>query len=99
MRILMLLLTCIIPTAWAAADTSPTQDATAAPRGQLLYEQQCTVCHTSVAHLRDKRKATNRAELTAWVTRWATTSHLDWTSDEIGAVVDYLDARFYKFSK
>jgi mono/diheme cytochrome c family protein len=99
MRKLMLLLICLTPTAWAAADTAPKQDASAAPRGQLLYAQQCTSCHTSMAHLRDKRKATNRAELTTWVTRWATELHLDWQSDEIDAVADYLDSRFYKFSK
>jgi mono/diheme cytochrome c family protein len=67
-------------------------------RGQLLYEHHCTSCHTSVAHLREHRKAKNRADITVWATKWAVYQKLSWSSDDIHAVVEYLDTTFYKFS-
>ena len=79
-----------------SAPISPPRDST--NRGQLLYEHHCTSCHTSVAHLREHRKAQNRVDITAWATKWAVYQKLSWSPDEISAVVDYLDATFYKFS-
>ncbi len=68
-------------------------------RGQLLYEHHCTSCHTSVAHLREHHKAKTRADITAWASKWAVYQKLSWSNEEIEAVVDYLDATFYKFTQ
>lgn len=79
------------------AVTRPEQ--TTLPRGQLLYEHHCTSCHTSVAHLREHHKAKSRADITVWVNKWASYQKLSWSNEEIDAVVDYLDATFYKFTQ
>jgi len=67
-----------------------------AGRGQLLYENHCTVCHTSVVHIREQRKADSREEVRTWVSRWQTELGLHWTSTEIDDVVEYLNDRYYK---
>ena len=41
-----------------------------AERGRLLYETHCKVCHTSVVHIREERKATTREEIQTWIRRW-----------------------------
>ena len=66
-------------------------------RGQLLYENHCMICHESVAHIRDDRRAKSFKALEAWVVRWANQQELDWDSPDIVEVVDYLNRRYYKF--
>jgi len=82
-----------------------TKPASAAPnqplnlsRGQLLYENHCMVCHTSVVHVREKRQADSTNELYSWVLRWVIERKLEWQRAEIEAVVDYLNKRYYKFA-
>lgn len=67
-----------------------------AGRGQLLYENHCMVCHTSVVHVREKRKANSREEIRVWVLRWQNHLGLDWQSREIDDVVEFLNQRFYR---
>jgi hypothetical protein len=69
----------------------------AGSRGQLLYENQCQGCHTSVVHVREDHRARTLAELQGWVMHWSNELKLSWKADEIGDVVDYLNRRYYKF--
>jgi cytochrome c5 len=67
-------------------------------RGRMLYENHCTRCHTSVVHVREKRRADSLRVLEAWVRRWSGEEKLPWSEEEIIEVVDYLNLRYYKFS-
>jgi len=64
-------------------------------RGRLLYENHCQVCHTSIVHVREKRRAASIADLHHWVGRWAHELKLPWGSEEISDVVDYLNDTYY----
>lgn len=66
-------------------------------RGQLLYENHCTVCHTSVAHVRSGRKAHSLADIRKQVLRWSKHLDLKWGADEVSDVVDYLNQNYYQF--
>ncbi len=66
-----------------------------AERGRLLYENHCTVCHTSVVHLREQRKATSRAEIQTWVRRWQQELGLQWGTLEVDDVTEHLNDRYY----
>ena len=68
-------------------------------RGQLLYENHCLVCHTSVVHIRDKRKAASLGAISNWVVRWSAELKLNWTADEINDVASYLNQRYYQFTE
>jgi len=70
--------------------------ASAAERGQLLYENHCQACHTSVVHIREARKVSSTAELRAYIARWSGELKLDWNAEEQAAVFHYLNRRFYK---
>ncbi len=65
-------------------------------RGQLLYENHCQSCHTSVLHVRETRRARSLKDLEHWVRRWSDELKLPWSADEISDVVDYLNRRYYK---
>jgi hypothetical protein len=65
--------------------------------GELLYENHCTGCHTSRAHLRDRRRATSVPAVKAWVRRWSSELKLGWTDGEIAEVTRHLVRRYYKF--
>ena len=64
--------------------------------GQLLYENHCQVCHTSIVHVRETHRARSLEDVEYWVTRWSGELKLAWSADEISDVVDYLNRRFYK---
>ena len=68
----------------------------AGSRGQLLYENHCQVCHTSIVHVRETRRARSLKDLEYWVRRWSGELKLQWSADDINDVVDYLNLRFYK---
>lgn len=84
------------PTAPAntAADEQTAADSS---HGELLYENHCTSCHTSVAHRRDNRRAKSATEVNGWVRRWANELNLDWSSGDIDDVTRHLVRRYYKF--
>lgn len=71
----------------------------APPRGQLLYENHCRECHASQVHIRNRSKARNLAEIRRWVDQWSRQLGLDWTAQEIGDVVFYLNQTFYLYAK
>ena len=70
---------------------------TDAERGGLLYENHCQLCHDSVAHVRDNRRARSLEELNGWVTRWSTQQELGWGPAERADVVRYLNEHYYHF--
>ena len=67
-------------------------------RGQLLYENHCTVCHASIVHLRSDRRAKSQAEIRTWVMHWSGYSKLRWQSNEVDDVVKHLNQTFYRFA-
>ena len=66
-----------------------------ANRGRLLYENHCTSCHTSQAHVRENRKASSLKDLHGWVGRWQAIQGLNWTNGDIRDVATWLYLRFY----
>jgi len=66
-------------------------------RGELLYENHCTGCHTSQAHLRDNRRARSASEVEGWVRRWSGELKLDWSNEDVKDVTNHLVRRYYKF--
>ena len=68
-----------------------------ADRGGALYENHCTGCHTSQAHIREARKADSPEALREWVQRWQRAQSLGWSAVDVEDVAAYLNARFYKF--
>ena len=71
----------------------------AASRGELLYENHCTVCHDSTVHIRANRKAKSITDLRGWAARWAGELKLNWSSDDIDDVAEYLARRYYNCSE
>ena len=69
----------------------------AGPRGQMLYENHCRECHTSVVHVREMRRVHSMDDLEHWVKRWAGTLKLRWSAEDINDVINYLNQRYYKF--
>ena len=61
-----------VPFVIAAAALAAAQSAFPADteRGRALYEQNCTSCHGSSVHSREKRAAANLDDVRAWVQRW-----------------------------
>lgn len=76
----------------AAGDTR----AADAQRGRLLYQNHCTVCHTSVVHVRERRKAKTREDIQSWIRRWQAELGLSWGSDEVDDVTEFLNDRYYR---
>jgi mono/diheme cytochrome c family protein len=70
-----------------------------ASRGQLLYENHCMVCHTSVVHVREHRKASSREDIEAWIRRWQKELALSWAPREIADVAEFLNQRYYQLEK
>ena len=64
-------------------------------RGRLLYENHCTVCHTSVVHVREQRKAASREQIQSWIRRWQKELNLQWGVTEIDDVTEFLNDRYY----
>ena len=75
------------------AGPAPAADAA---RGELLYDNHCKVCHTSVVHIREDRKARSREEIRTWVRRWSKELGLQWGPAEVDDVIEYLNNRYYK---
>jgi hypothetical protein len=73
--------------------------ARAESRGELLYSTHCIACHTSQAHWREKKIATNWSSLEAEVRRWQTTAMLRWSEDDVVEVTRYLNDTFYRFPR
>lgn len=68
-----------------------------AERGRLLYENHCTTCHTSTAHIRAKRAAHSLGDIRKQVLRWSGQLELQWRAEEVRDVVEYLNRTYYGF--
>ena len=66
-------------------------------RGELLYATHCIACHTTQVHWRDQRLAKDWNSLQAQVVRWQAAGSLNWSGEDIVAVTQYLNDRFYGF--
>jgi mono/diheme cytochrome c family protein len=66
-------------------------------RGRALYENHCTVCHTSQVHARVNRIPVSRAEVREIVERWQTQQKLAWGTQEVEDVVEFLNRTRYQF--
>lgn len=93
MRNQLLLCLCFVLAAGGASAAAP--DEATKSRGQLLYENHCTACHTSSVNSRNPRKAHNMSDLSLWVEKWAKVQNLTWSKDELSDVVDYLNQEYY----
>ncbi len=88
----------------AACAQPPPKPAPAAPatlaihaRGEMLYENHCTICHTSIVHVRENHRATSDLEVESWVRRWSADQKLGWSDEDVSDVTDYLLHTFYNF--
>lgn len=72
---------------------------TASSRGQLLYENHCTTCHDSGINIREHRKARSLKDIHDWTYRWSQHLKLEWSGTDINDVVEFLNQRFYHFSR
>ena len=68
-------------------------------RGQALYENHCRVCHESWVHARDGHRITSLKELRRRVAAWSIHSGLNWKSEDIDDVTDYLSHQFYRLKE
>ncbi|HUF22184.1 MAG TPA: hypothetical protein VMP00_15700, partial [Burkholderiales bacterium] len=66
-------------------------------RGELLYSTHCIACHTTQAHWRNDRLATDWTSLKFQVKRWQANIALGWSEDDVTAVASYLNGLFYHF--
>lgn len=80
-----------------AKDADKTSKAREASLGELLYQNHCRACHEANAHLREARKARSPEEVRGWVERWARDLKLNWSAEQVRAVQEYLQRKYYKF--
>lgn len=74
-------------------------DKQANPRGQMLYENHCRVCHNSIVHIRENRKVKKLSDIYYWANRWSNHLKLSWTKEDLDEVVKFLNKKFYTLSK
>jgi hypothetical protein len=70
-----------------------------APRGQMLYENQCMSCHASVVHIRARQQVKSLPQLRASVLYWAEYLQMRWDRDEVEDVVNHLNSQYYRFER
>lgn len=75
----------------AGADSAPPP----ASRGELLYSNHCIECHNAEIHWRDRRLARDWSSLETQVDRWQRAARLEWTSEDIRDVTEYLGVAVY----
>lgn len=66
-------------------------------RGQTLYELRCGDCHKSSLHKRSRPAARNYEEIRKWVIHWNREIGASWEKEDLDAVTQYLNERFYKY--
>jgi mono/diheme cytochrome c family protein len=77
----------------AIAAEPPAYDA---QRGRLLYDTQCSACHTAQAHWRDKRLVLSWSDLIREVARWENSAGQSWSEQDIGDTAAYLNGAYYR---
>lgn len=81
---------CLAASATAFAQPRPEYQ-----RGEQLYESKCTGCHNEQVHWRVNKLATDWSSLKFQVRRWQDNAGLGWREDDVIAVAQYLNLRFY----
>jgi mono/diheme cytochrome c family protein len=66
-------------------------------RGKLLYETNCSECHTKSVSERPNRKAKSISDIRHSVVQWEKYKGYKWSGEEIDDVTQYLNNRFYKY--
>lgn len=64
-------------------------------RAEMLYQNHCIACHTTQVHWRDQRLAKDWGSLRAQVRRWERNTGLSGSDDDVEAVSEYLNRRYY----
>ncbi|HLT27481.1 MAG TPA: hypothetical protein VK047_12420 [Zeimonas sp.] len=75
----------------------PAEAAPVESLGAALYESRCTGCHERSVHSREPRRAGSFDHIRAYVYRWDRFLGGSWRRDEIDAVAQYLNERYYHF--
>lgn len=65
--------------------------------GKLLHDEHCVKCHGVEIYTREDRIVNNFRELAERVRQCELSNELIWFDEEINAVIDYLNAAYYKF--
>ena len=68
-------------------------------RGRLLYENHCRSCHESNVHIRQTQAAKSLKAVRAEVVRWQGVLALQWNGEDVGDVVEYLNATWYHYAE
>lgn len=66
-------------------------------RGKMLYDNHCLECHITEIHFRAKSKVKTVKELHQAVIRWKEELGLNWSSQDVLDVQDYLNEKYYQF--
>ncbi|GAB6040640.1 c-type cytochrome [Endothiovibrio diazotrophicus] len=69
----------------------------AAEDGAALYQKNCLSCHGAEVYTRPDHRVTSRAGLTKQVRRCELALGLTWFDEQIDAVAQHLNDRFYHF--
>jgi len=93
-------LTILLPILFGLTTTSPLL----ADTGNQLHEENCIACHAamtggdgSVLYTRKDRKAMSSSALNKQVNRCQTSLGLNWNTDQVNVVHDYLNTMFYHY--
>jgi hypothetical protein len=65
--------------------------------GADLYANHCGGCHESRLHIRQHRKARSLQGIETYVRRWQKAQDLNWDKQQVRAVTQYLNLRYYKY--
>lgn len=88
---------CALAVVLAAMPSAGVAQLADAERGRALYENHCQVCHTPGIHSRVNRLAITRAEVRDIVENWQKQQALNWSGQEVGDVVEFLNRTRYRF--
>ena len=68
-------------------------------RGKQLHDEHCTQCHDTSVYTRENRFVSGPDALTTQVQHCHSNVGVQWSEEDIKAVVQYLDKSFYKFKQ
>jgi len=68
-------------------------------RGEVYTDANCETCHSSDIYTRQNRRVHTYSRLEAQVEMCNTMLDVGWFPDEVSAVANYLNQKFYKFEK
>lgn len=71
-------------------------------KGEKLHAEKCAACHKAphdakFYESRVGKKIQNKASLNTMVSSCANHFNIDWFDDDVAAVTDYLNTKYYKF--